>query len=136
MPILSWTEEYSVGVKKIDEQHKHLFDMINEAHDSAGSVSDEEVLNKLIAGMDEFANTHFAMEEGLMEKHGYPKTDEHKRQHNDFRMRTMITKTMQPGEGAELNAIKVFQYLADWLNDHILEIDMEMADFLKDKGVT
>lgn len=136
MPILPWNDEYSLGVEAMDDHHRQLFEMINQAYDSADRMSDHEVLSRLVDGMNEFAQVHFELEEGLMEEHGYPKLDEHRRQHQDFRMRAMITKTMQPGEDWELNAVKIFRYLADWLNDHILETDTELARFLNEKGIS
>jgi len=33
MPAITWKEEYSVGIKTVDEQHKELFARINKLFD-------------------------------------------------------------------------------------------------------
>jgi len=34
MPLISWSNEYSVGVKSLDSQHINLFNILNELHES------------------------------------------------------------------------------------------------------
>ncbi|MDM8555513.1 hypothetical protein QUF75_12340 [Desulfococcaceae bacterium HSG7] len=34
MAFLDWSDEYMVDLAEIDEQHKHLFDLLNKLHES------------------------------------------------------------------------------------------------------
>ena len=52
MAILEWSEDYVVGVAEIDEQHKHLFDIVNRLHKAVSEGAEQsmlgEILNELI----------------------------------------------------------------------------------------
>ncbi|MBV8444141.1 MAG: hemerythrin family protein, partial [Hyphomicrobiales bacterium] len=81
MTILSWRDDYRIGIKEIDAQHQYLFDLINELHSAhATSFSRNQVslaLTKLIA----YAEEHFVREEALMSANSYPKLDQHRQIH-------------------------------------------------------
>ncbi|NOZ76820.1 MAG: hypothetical protein GXO65_03915 [Euryarchaeota archaeon] len=34
MPLLEWSDKYSLGIREIDEQHRDLIAMINYLHDA------------------------------------------------------------------------------------------------------
>lgn len=130
MPILSWKEEFSVGVKKIDDEHKTLVDIINNAYDSVESREEEDVLLELTNKMRKYAMTHFATEERLMDKYEYPYAESHKKEHSDFMIKAASPDNMLGSEDKEIEPTKVFKYLADWLREHILKTDKKLGDFL------
>lgn len=135
MPLLSWEDSYSVGVAQIDKEHRQLIDMINKAYDSAEDGNDEKALKELVSGMRDFAFTHFATETELMKRHGYPDAENHLKMHKDFTVRATISSSMPASKDWTLDAIKIFQFLADWLNNHILETDKQLGKFLNEKGI-
>lgn len=134
MPILSWQDSYSVGVKRIDDEHKTLIDMINEAYDAAKNESDDVVIKKLANGMRDYAVLHFSTEENLMNEYHYPDTDMHCGVHDAFMEKALVCKDCVNGLDTT-NPIEVIRYLADWLNGHILGTDKELGAFLNSKGV-
>lgn len=135
MPLLTWTEDYAVGVEKIDSDHKKLIDMINKAYDSSdGEGDDDVVLATLVGDMIEYATTHFATEAELMKEYGYPGAQQHMLEHGDFTARAVISGGTLAQEWT-LDPVKVFRFLADWLNNHIMETDKELGRFLNSKGV-
>lgn len=135
MPVLSWKKEYSVGVEQIDNEHKQLIEMINKAYDSVEDREEEEVLSELVKEMQQYAKTHFATEAAFMKIHDYPEVESHRLKHNDFMMHAAPAGKKLTSDGKELDPIKVFKYLADWLTDHIMETDKHLGAFLNEKGI-
>ena len=81
MELIEWTDEYSVGVTKFDDQHKGLIGLINrltEEGQRAGTF--EEVLDAL----DRSVKEHFRAEEALMHAHQHEGLEEHRTQHEVF----------------------------------------------------
>ena len=135
MPIITWDETYSVGVERIDAEHKRLIAMINKAYDAAETMDDKAVLSDLIEDMVEYATTHFSTESDLMKQYKYPGREEHLLEHSNFTAKAVISGTAEPSDEWRVNPIKIFQFLAEWLKNHILETDKELGAFLNEQGV-
>ena len=65
MEQITWTEEFSVGVVRIDEQHKQLIAMINRLIAEPQTTTRSETISDLLTGMTNYAQMHFATEEEL-----------------------------------------------------------------------
>lgn len=64
-----FTKDCMIGIKEIDDEHKKLFDMINDAIALAGKTEDVTYIAKnLIKGLKDYAAVHFAHEEAYMKK--------------------------------------------------------------------
>jgi hemerythrin len=134
MAILSWREEYSVGVGLIDEEHKRLIAMINKAYDSIADMREHEVFEELVEDMRVYAAEHFRTEERLMAEYGYPGAKAHKMAHDDFIIRASVTNSML-AKGERADSSQIFSFLAEWLNKHIMGTDKQLGVFLNTKGV-
>ena len=60
---LEWEEKYSVGVVEIDNQHKRMFEIINELFEAINNKIIEEKLDKIIAKVVDYKDFHFTTEE-------------------------------------------------------------------------
>ncbi|SDK72553.1 hemerythrin [Maridesulfovibrio ferrireducens] len=135
MALLSWNDNYSIGIKKIDNEHKVLIGMINKAYDSIEKMEEQKVLLELISEMRQYAMDHFSTEEMFMKHYTYPETENHRKQHNHFMIYVASADNMMDADNNALDPYKVFKYLADWLKNHILVTDKQFGSFLMDKGV-
>ncbi|WP_291327386.1 bacteriohemerythrin [Desulfovibrio sp. UCD-KL4C] len=135
MPLLTWNANYSVGIKKIDDDHKILIEMINKACASIEQMEEQKVLKELVVDMRQYAMKHFSREEELMEQYDYPDSESHKKLHNHFIIYAASLDNMKDSEKEILEPIKIFKYLADWLRNHILVTDKKFGAFLIDKGI-
>ena len=124
-----------LDIAMLDEQHSRFISYINDSRDvlERWDSSDEflHILNKLL----DHAVEHFTCEEMLMVEHDYPGYQDHKQQHTetatelfDFDLRLLAN------DAKEMEAFLAF--LTDWLDNHIKVVDVELADFLKLKGVS
>ena len=59
-----FTEDCLIHIDEIDDEHRRLFQMLNEAIQLADESADvTPVANNLIANLKDYAATHFAHEE-------------------------------------------------------------------------
>ncbi|NLG87180.1 MAG: bacteriohemerythrin, partial [Firmicutes bacterium] len=86
--MISWKEEYRVGVALIDEQHKKLFEIANRAYELLKDEWRTDKYDNIVAILEElrdYALFHFNAEEQLMKEIGYRRFLSHKVQHDDFK---------------------------------------------------
>lgn len=120
-----FTDDYLIGIDEIDNEHRRLFQMINEAIDLSKESSDTSVISKnLVSGLKNYAATHFAHEEAYMEHIHDPELPIQKKEHEAFtkKINTFALDTSSP-EAARQSLNDLLAYLARWLYRHILSSD-------------
>ncbi|MCK5236434.1 MAG: hemerythrin family protein [Deltaproteobacteria bacterium] len=128
---LKWTEALSVGVKEIDSEHIELFDRFNKFLASMGPDKRDESLKETLGFLEDYVVKHFNHEEEFMDTYDYPKKDEHKALHADFKKKLNEIKTTLDTEGVGLGLIvETNRFLSNWLVNHISTIDKEFGAFL------
>jgi hemerythrin len=134
MTILSWSEEFSVGVVEIDDQHKKLLQLINGLHKHLLTGDADDIMGKVLDRVAEYASFHFSTEEQLMAQYAYPYLLEHKHEHQSF---ISITTALQSRllSGHARVAEETMKFLKEWLSHHILESDKLLGKYLNTRGV-
>lgn len=134
MPIMSWTDAYSVGIAEIDKQHKKLIDLINALHEAMAKGQAKAVIGKVLGELISYCATHFATEERLFDQHGYADTAEHKEKHHKMTGKVLALQ-QQFEQGKATITLDVMDFLQQWLDKHILGTDKKYGPFLNSKGV-
>jgi len=135
MSVFEFDQSLQLGIEAIDTQHKRFIGYINDVWDALerGDGHDEYlfILNQLM----DYAMEHFSFEEALMREHQYPGYADHKKNHDstaeqlfEFDMRLLADN---PSESRAF-----VQFLQDWLQNHIKVVDIELAAYLRGKGVS
>ncbi len=130
MEKVSWKEEYSVGIGKIDRQHRHLFEIINKLIDRSGSSGDSALVSETLTEMLNYAKEHFTTEEELMQEYGYPEIESHKEQHIYF-FKTTAELSISALNKQSMVSSEIVEFLKLWLTLHILKCDMKYKEFFK-----
>ncbi len=129
MSLIIWDEQYLLGIKEIDEQHKQLADCINQFHAAFVVDNNSMVFDEILNTLKKYIKTHFKYEQKLMKKFNYPETDEHIQEHESFKAKIIeIEKTYlatKSNPGAD-----VLGFLIDWMLTHILEIDYRLTEYI------
>lgn len=134
MAFVSWSDNLSIGIIQIDAQHKNLVNMLNNLYDAMTAGKGKDVAPKILKEMSGYALTHFATEEKLMQQHGYPEFEAHKREHEAFVKKVQeFNAEMQKGNLGVTS--QVANFLKTWLVNHIQGTDKKYGPFLKEKGV-
>ena len=122
-----WKEEYNLGVDIIDEEHKRLFEFINNLYlltqkkrGLLGNINDKRACRKALDYFKEHAIQHFADEEEYMALTHYEGLEQHKRIHDGFRENTLPALGQELEQnGYSLEAVEHFLGVcAGWLIGH------------------
>ncbi|MDR1317122.1 MAG: bacteriohemerythrin [Spirochaetales bacterium] len=129
--LIEWDEKYSVGIERIDTQHRKLVDLTNTLY--RGCLTGEEAARqyfmKTIQGTVDYVKYHFADEEKLMEYFKYPDISNHKSQHSGFVMKILEdVRNFQSGKKFVPNTF--VRYLKDWILSHIAFMDKQYAQYI------
>lgn len=127
---LTWDDKkYATGIKQIDDQHRSLFDRMNELLEScqAGAGSEEAI--RTLDFLADYAEAHFGFEEDLMETHQCPNCNANKSAHAYLRNELASLRQELEREGpTPLFVIKVQERVCDWFVNHILKIDGDLRN--------
>ncbi len=127
-----WTDEYSLGVEKIDRQHRHLFEIINKFTQRSAASSNSKLVTETLTEMLKYAKEHFTDEEELMQEYGYPEIELHKKQHVYF-IETTAELSINALNNQSMVASEIAEFLVLWLTTHILKSDMKYKELFKAK---
>ena len=134
MELISWDSSFSVNVEMIDKQHQMLVQMVNDLNNAMLNGNEKETIGKLINKLITYAAMHFAREEHYFDTFGYPETDMHKNQHNDFEKKVSAFESDFKADRQSLSQ-DIMQFLSNWLVEHIKGSDKKFGPFLTAKGV-
>lgn len=128
-----FTDDCMTGIEKIDEEHRRLFQLINESMNllKDGSAS-RVVVKNLLKELKEYAATHFAHEEAYMEQIGDMELDRQKKEHARFTEKIdsySIDELTEEESGKTAEELLIF--MAKWLYHHILGSDIMIGKFTK-----
>jgi hemerythrin len=134
MPFVEWKPEFSVGIERFDDDHRHLFLLLNQLHVSMAGRKISSALNIILKELDWYAQTHFRAEEVLMKRYRYPELAAHRAEHDRFTEQVaQFSRHFQSGRDEII--VEVSDTLWDWLAQHILQSDAAYARFFQSIGV-
>jgi hemerythrin-like metal-binding protein len=123
---LSWKNEYSVGVEKLDQQHRQILVLMNGI--ISRPAADPTVASETLTALFKYAEEHFTYEEKLMHDYAYPETAEHEKEHKDF-CKKVAQFSLSASKADQSITTDILDFLAKWLVLHILRCDMKYKDF-------
>lgn len=121
-----FTPKYATGIPSIDQEHKGLFEIINNAYKLAeenysGDTYDEIML--LIDQLEDYTRVHFAHEEEYMASTNYPHLDAQKRAHDSFLAKLEDKDIGENETDRQAYLEDLLDFLFAWLSNHILKMD-------------
>ncbi len=129
-----WTEDISIGIEEIDNQHKQFIGVLNDLLDSMAEAKSKEKIGQVIGFLDQYSDIHFSTEQRYMLDYYYPGFEEHKAKHEEFKKKVQKLKAdINSTENYLHVVIETEKELYRWLIDHIQNIDVKMGKFLKEK---
>lgn len=129
-----WTQAYSVNILALDQQHRELFDTVNELDHALRSGQGNPALDPILQKLVEYATVHFAAEESLMEQHEFPGLFAHRTQHELFRQKIAVFledhRASKPGV-----PVSLMLFMQGWLKQHVMKTDKLYSAYLNARGV-
>ncbi|HEX8950119.1 MAG TPA: bacteriohemerythrin [Dissulfurispiraceae bacterium] len=136
---MEWSEDLSVGVRKIDEQHKELFLRINGLVEAIKQHTCKYAIGDVVKFLEDYILFHFGEEEKYMQEHHYPGYTAHKAQHERFiRSFGELKEELPKLEGGSKPgsydlSVQTNQVVVDWILEHISRVDKEFGKYLQDR---
>ena len=130
MAQLQWTPALSVGIPRIDDQHKKLIFLISQMEQAMTVGKGKEVLADTLRQLTDYAKMHFQTEECYMTQFNYDGYISHKKEHEEFQCKIAeFEKDFTAGNIAL--SVGVFIYLNKWLTNHIKVADRQYVPTFK-----
>jgi hemerythrin-like metal-binding protein len=134
MPLFVWDSSYSVKVQRCDQDHKKLFSLTNDLYEAMRIGKGSQVVGHIVEELKEYTKSHFAAEEALMEKAGYPALITHREEHRKLiESVDKLQKDMKDGTVGQ--SVGVATFLNDWLVNHIKKTDQLYSAHLNANGI-
>lgn len=131
---IEWTQNLSVGVSSIDEQHKTLFDKANQLFEAGKNNRTKEFISEMLDFLDAYTKQHFNSEETYMRSISYPGYEDQKKLHTDFIAALgNLKKEYQESGGNILVILNANQMVVDWLLKHISVEDKKIGTYVNSK---
>ncbi len=128
-PLISWNEEFSVGVEAIDREHTQMLSLINQIDEVIQDGGVYEQFAPQLTELMQYTSNHFAHEEKLLEKNHCPDIDRHKKSH--VRLLQELSRWQEKVAEAEAEDMdELMLFLRIWFPGHILNVDKKDADYL------
>lgn len=135
---IQWEEQYSIGIELMDEHHQQLVALINELYSGVFACEDIEEERRLtktiLAQLAAYVDYHFTAEEQLLLEQQFPDYNEHLAAHNRFRQE-LNNLSEQVALGGLALSFPIFEFMRDWLTNHILIADKKYSVWILEQGI-
>ena len=126
MPTIHWSSRYETGIPEIDQEHRQLFDGMNELIAAFRRGDPKPEVRKVLDLLVRYTMDHLQSEEDWMASHGYPGLEAHRLEHQA--MRVVVSDLVQQFEAGVDLTMKVTVLMADWLQYHVDGSDLALAE--------
>ncbi|CAK0765350.1 Bacteriohemerythrin [Azospirillaceae bacterium] len=135
MPMIEWTPELSVGIKRFDNEHKLIVEMINKLFDAFQNGRGQEAVHDILDQLVDYMRNHTSGEEFLLERHQYPNLLAHRTEHGQMSDQIRAFQQRFENGGDATTCIDLLKFLKTWLTNHIQGCDKQYSNFLHERGV-
>ena len=134
MALMSWRDQYSVGVETLDNQHQAMLRILNELHAASLRGKAQEVAGPLLRQLVALANEHFSTEERLMESTGFPGLAEHRAKHREMAGK-IADLAFRHEKGDTTVYVPLLHLVRDYQTKHMQNEDQDYARWQRTRGV-
>lgn len=124
--MVAWKEEYELGIEKIDQQHRKLFEIAGRAYDilkDQFSLDKYDQIVEIIEELKDYAIYHFNSEEEYMQSIGYKRLFSHKVQHEEFIEKIRSVDLTKIDYDQDKYLVEILDFILGWIDGHILGTD-------------
>jgi hemerythrin len=124
--MITWKDEYTVGVELIDSQHKRLLEIAGNVYELTKNSFITDKYDRIVEVIEELRDYtvfHFKSEEEYMLSIGYKKFLSHKVEHDDFVNKVNSLDLNQIDESQQKHLLEILEFIIKWIDEHILQKD-------------
>ncbi len=132
--VFQWKDVYSVKVLAVDNQHKKLFELVNELRQAMAQGHGKDMAGDVLTRLIDYTVCHFTAEDKLMETNKYPAVLSHRAEHKALTDKVLALKR-EFDSGTSNVTPQLMAFLQQWLRNHIQTVDQRYSEFLNAQGV-
>ncbi len=137
--MIQWEQQYELGIKSIDDQHKRLIEITSELSllltNAVGGEDIYDQMVEIIQEITDYTIYHFKYEESLFEKVNYPFKAVHIKEHNDLISEIENLDLRAVDEDQITFGKKILKFLITWVFKHISGSDFLYKDLMISNGI-
>lgn len=132
--MFAWSDDLSVGIQEIDEQHKVLVGLLNDLHSAISGHRGSAECRGILDRLAEYTRVHFSVEESLMRILGYPDHENHRHEHEAL-IGQVVDLQQKLDAGQTAISFELLHFLKAWLTKHILGSDKLYGGYFLSRGI-
>ena len=126
--VFEWSKAIEIGHGDIDGQHQKLFDLLRDLREAAGGSHQDDAIRAGVTGLTEYAASHFAFEDAIMDSFDYDERKSHRAAHAAFIKNVgSIEQSLDRNKPGAQTYGKLVDFVYKWLISHINNIDRMMV---------
>lgn len=134
MKLITWKDEYKLGIVDIDTQHQKMFQIINNLFARMTQSEAQNEIPAILKELTDYAEYHFATEEKYFTKFQYPAKDEHMLMHTAYKNEVAKFISKQVGNIYTL-PYEIIDFLENWWINHIQNADKKYVSWFHEHGL-
>ncbi|MBN1264726.1 MAG: hemerythrin family protein [Anaerolineales bacterium] len=130
--MFNFEKEFYLGIESVDKEHKALVQMLNDVYAKLREGDNEGAISYLNGTLSSYVAEHFTNEERFMESIGFPRLEEHRKVHENFKKQFEEIKPQL--DTAEKKAFRaVLNDTFSWIITHIGKTDRKYAEYYESR---
>jgi len=129
MQILKWSNNLSIGVEPIDEQHKELFAIFDDLRAAIDNDRGNEMVEEVFIRLENYVHRHFADEEAYMRYVNFPALEAHMAEHEQLLLRLRMLRSRNLRDRS-VSAGDIAHFLQEWVVEHVSTSDRMIGEFV------
>ncbi|GFP75356.1 bacteriohemerythrin [Clostridium fungisolvens] len=129
--MFNWKPEFELGMEKIDNEHKKLFEIANKGYELLVNdfyVDKYDRIMEIIVELRDYAQFHFSAEEEYLASIGYKKLFTHKIEHDSFIQKVSNVNLNDVDSNQDKYVQDLLDFIVIWIKEHIMEKDREYVN--------
>jgi len=131
---LQWLDSFSIGIKSIDDDHKKILQVMQDAQTAVENL-DYTLCTTLLDELVELGSAHFLNEEKYLAEVSYPYIEEHILYHQELLLKIKAVRAICKDANSQGGLEKCFDGMAEFLVDDILAGDLQFKSYLQSRGM-
>lgn len=133
MAYFEWADDLVIDNGPIDQDHRHLVELVNELHTATSEGQGHSVVGHILEQLIVYTQEHLTREERIMEHLRFPNLKTHQIGHQLF-IDSLLALQGKYEAGSITVASQLSTLLRDWLSLHIRRSDRELLVFSRLDG--
>lgn len=125
MSLISWRDDFSLGVDAVDVEHREMIELINVLDASMEQGASHSIVVDTLGEIYARIAAHFALEEKIMRSAGYDRLAAHKDDHERLLDRLLDVIDSVDEEG-RYDRVALSGYLDGWFSVHFRVHDAKL----------